>query len=208
MANNRYAKGKFYRLVNDIDSEFYVGSTCSTLAKRLSKHKNASKRKPDRKVYQHINSIGWENVSIILIEEYPCENKMELERRERYWIEELKPTLNRIIPTRTGKEWRVDNAEKLCEYIAKYSAENAEKLREYRANYYTQNKDKVRESQENYKANNLEKVREYQKQYQKDNADKFRAALGKYRDANRDAINARERERRALKKQQAVNNQS
>jgi hypothetical protein len=55
------------------------------------------------------NEIGWENVSIVLIEAYPCDNKMEMERRERYWIELLKPSLNTVIPTRTREEYNHAN---------------------------------------------------------------------------------------------------
>lgn len=95
---NRYLNGKIYRLVNNIDQEFYVGSCCCPLAKRKNQHKSKAKTHSSRQIYKHINKIGWDNVEIILIEEVPCENKMELLRRERYWIETLKPTLNKLLP--------------------------------------------------------------------------------------------------------------
>lgn len=100
MNMNRYANGKIYRLVNNVDDQFYVGSTCMPLAKRKSDHKSRAKQRPDSHVYKHLNTVGWDNVKIILIEEYKCENKMELEKRERYWIEELEAPLNTNIPTR------------------------------------------------------------------------------------------------------------
>lgn len=101
MAENKYANGKIYRMVNEVDGEFYVGSTCSSLAKRLSLHKNDARVQPDIKVYNHLNKIGWDKVSIILIEEYSCEERIQLERKEREHIEALKPTLNSNIPART-----------------------------------------------------------------------------------------------------------
>ena len=119
MATERYANGKIYRLVNTADNKEYVGSTCTSLAKRLHQHKTKAKREPNRNIYKHLIEIGWGNVSIVLVEEYPCDNKMELERRERYWIEALKPTLNKRVPTRTDKEYRADNAEKESKRVAK-----------------------------------------------------------------------------------------
>jgi hypothetical protein len=106
---NKYAKGKIYRLVSNVDDEFYVGSTCLPLAKRFYKHKYTAKERPNMRVYEHFNTIGWEHIKIILVEEFPCENKMQLERREREVIEQLKPSLNQMVPTRTKKEWREDN---------------------------------------------------------------------------------------------------
>jgi len=91
---NRYQKGKIYKLVNDADDEIYVGSSCLDLSKRFYFHKHASKTKGHVKVYKHLNTVGWDNVHIILVESFACSNKMELEKRERYWFDILSPSLN------------------------------------------------------------------------------------------------------------------
>jgi predicted GIY-YIG superfamily endonuclease len=39
-----YENSKIYKLVNDVDDKIYVGSTATTLAKRLYGHKNSAKR--------------------------------------------------------------------------------------------------------------------------------------------------------------------
>ena len=101
---NRYQKGKIYKLVNDADDEIYVGSSCLDLPKRFYSHKHAAKLKGYMKVYNHLNTIGWGNVHIILIESFSCSNKMELEKRERYWIDTLSPSLNSSVPARTDIE--------------------------------------------------------------------------------------------------------
>jgi group I intron endonuclease len=116
---NKYQRGKIYKLVNDIDDEFYIGSTCEILSKRKAKHKCDSKRLPDRTIYKHLNEIGWDTVDIILIENYPCNSKEELHARERYWIEELKPNLNKYIPTRTIEEYREQNKDKKKHIVRK-----------------------------------------------------------------------------------------
>ena len=85
-----YANGKIYKLVCD-DGHFYFGSTRSTLAKRFYSHKKKAEKDVNRKVYKHLNSIGWDNVKIVLVDEYPCESKLQLTKRENDFIEaELK----------------------------------------------------------------------------------------------------------------------
>jgi hypothetical protein len=70
-----FENGKIYRLINVLNNQtIYIGSTCSSLQKRLWHHKNDCKRNPDRKIYQKINEIDFENIRIILIEEHSCEN--------------------------------------------------------------------------------------------------------------------------------------
>lgn len=90
----RYQNGMIYKLVNEVDGEIYIGATCMSLPKRKFEHKSKSKGKLMKKVYDHLNLIGWEFVKIILIEKFPCADKMELESRCRYWIDEMKPSLN------------------------------------------------------------------------------------------------------------------
>ena len=75
-----YSRSKIYKLQCD-DGHFYIGSTKNELRKRLQDHKGDSKRH-DSKVYQHINAIGWERVRIVLIEEFSCETRDELRRKE------------------------------------------------------------------------------------------------------------------------------
>lgn len=102
---NRFNEGKIYKLVNNVDQEIYIGSTCRSLAQRLSGHKSKAKAVGGRRVYKHLGDIGWEHVKIVLIKSYPCADKMQLEKKERYYIEKLKPSLNHFMPTRTVKEY-------------------------------------------------------------------------------------------------------
>lgn len=96
-----YQNSVIYKLVNSIDDNIYIGSTTANVKKRISSHRSSSKRNPMRLVYKHINNIGWENVNIIIIERYPCIDKYDLESRECFWIQKLKPSLNVNTPTMT-----------------------------------------------------------------------------------------------------------
>ena len=101
----RYSNGKIYKLVNNVDDQIYVGSTCLPFAKRFYWQKARAKRNLERNVYKHFNAIGWENVKIILIETYPCNSKAELEKRERYWFDKFKPSLNSNVPFKVMPEY-------------------------------------------------------------------------------------------------------
>ena len=86
--------GKIYKLVNTADSAIYIGSTVSPLSKRFYGHKQDALKCPNQRVYAHLVPIGWENVRIILIENYTCSSKEELRAREQYYIDSLRPSLN------------------------------------------------------------------------------------------------------------------
>ena len=128
--SERYQNGKVYKLVNDIDDDIYVGSTCLVLPKRKYQHNAILKLYPNRKVYAHLNKIGWENVHIILIESYPCSNKMELLKRERYHVDLLKPSLNTCVPSRSKKEYCQDKPELGRGYQTKWYASNTNNVSE------------------------------------------------------------------------------
>lgn len=146
MTENKYSRGKIYRLVNNIDDKFYIGSTCETLARRKSSHKASAKHEPNRNVYNHLNIIGWENVDIILIENYSCKSIEELNARERYWIEQLKPTLNKVIPLRTRKERDETNQHKIKEQNKEYRERNKERIKQRDIQYNKRNYDKRKQN--------------------------------------------------------------
>lgn len=126
-----YKKGKIYKLVNDVDDKIYVGHTATTLAKRMDYHRNKAKQHPNRHVYAHLNTLGMTNVRVVLVEEYPCDNKDQLRAREQYWIDELQPELNKI-SAYVPDEQRTDNYK---EYHEHYRQANTEHIKEYHKQY-------------------------------------------------------------------------
>ncbi len=90
---DRYKTGKIYKIINSVDDKIYVGSTCMPLPKRLYVHKFQSK-KVKALCHKHFNTVGWENVSIVLIENVNALTKVQLLEREKHYIGELKPALN------------------------------------------------------------------------------------------------------------------
>lgn len=88
---------KIYKIVNNKDDNFYIGSTRETyLSKRWGKHrayKNHIHYKEGSKnlLWKHFDSIGFDNFQIVLLEE--CEKDKQMDR-EQYYIKMLKPQLN------------------------------------------------------------------------------------------------------------------
>jgi hypothetical protein len=101
-----YSKGKIYRLVCNTTGQQYIGSTIQPLSYRLSMHKANYKmflKGTRRNNTTSFSILSENNFEMILIEDYPCENKNQLERRERHFIETMK-CLNMIKPAQTREE--------------------------------------------------------------------------------------------------------
>ena len=88
--DNFYLHSKIYKLQDNINFYFYIGCTCNSLQKRKSAHKARAKKEPTRKVYAYFNKIGWENVSIISIEQKELQTKEQLLTLEDKYILENK----------------------------------------------------------------------------------------------------------------------
>jgi len=137
-----YNKSIVYRLVckDPTIPDEYIGSTTNK-NRRKQGHKNdcnnENRRGYNLQVYQFIRANGgFDNWTMIILEEYSCECKVELEMRERYWIELRKPTLNKQIPTRTDKEYREENREHIKEYQKQYREEHKDEINEKKRTKY------------------------------------------------------------------------
>ena len=81
MSINKYNTGKVYTIrCKTDDTLMYVGSTTQPLCRRLAGHKTDNKKYPNSLLYSTINN-NWDNFFIELYEEYPCENKEQLNKR-------------------------------------------------------------------------------------------------------------------------------
>jgi hypothetical protein len=109
--------GKIYKIIDNTNGNIYIGSTTETLNRRLSKHKFDYNRYLNGK-YRHITSfdiIKNNDFRIELIKYVIYKEKIKLYQRERYYIENNK-SINKMIPSRTEKEYRIDNKEYKKEY--------------------------------------------------------------------------------------------
>ena len=117
-----YSRGQIYLIRNKKDENLiYVGSTIETyLSKRFQKHKTQYSCSLCKYINNPKNKTTWEDWYIELYEEYPCDSKLQLVKRENEIIRE-KATIN-IFGYRTEemkkqkeKEYREDHKEEIKE---------------------------------------------------------------------------------------------
>lgn len=139
-----YKKGKIYKLICNTSGKTYYGSTCFELHLRLKEHMSISNKSSSYEITKN------NDCEIILVENYPCNNKYELLKRERFYIEN-NDCVNKNIPTKTelehrqehreerrikSKEWRKKNPNKFKKQMDNYRRLNGEKLKEYKKKVY------------------------------------------------------------------------
>ena len=164
-----FSKGLIYKICckDPKIKDIYVGSTCNFI-KRKSSHK-ASCNKPENKaynspVYKFIRDhMGWDNWKMILVKDFKCNSRLELEKEEQAVMEELEEycTLNRI------RAWRSE------EYKKEY-------YKDYDKKYYTNNKDRIREQISQYRQDNKEKIKKSTSLYYQKNKDSIQEQHKKY----------------------------
>jgi hypothetical protein len=189
-----YQDGKIYTIRCRTDNTLiYVGSTTTTLPRRIAEHRYASVSNNNRKLYQSVNN-DWENWYIELYEVFPCENKQELNKREGEIIREI-GTLNCEIAGRTNKEWKQENPDKL-------------KLNAQR--YHQNHREERLEVSRQYNINNNEARKEYKKKYREEHKAEISAKRIEYykevQSKDKEYINQKQREnyaKRQAKKVQA-----
>ncbi len=134
--DNKYKNGKIYTIRNrSNEALIYVGSTIGPLYKRFALHKSVSK-KPEKEnilLYKKFKETDMNDWYIELYEDYSCERKEELNRREGQVIREI-GTLNKQIAGRTdqeyNKEYYQDKKEHILEKHKEYRDNNKEKIKE------------------------------------------------------------------------------
>ena len=115
-----YKNGKIYQILNNVNDDIYVGSTCQALSKRFYEHRSRCKTSHNGKLYPVMREIGRDNCYIELIETYPCNSKEELNAKEGYYIRE-RATLNMAIAGRKPKQYKEENKEHIKQTNKQYS---------------------------------------------------------------------------------------
>ena len=81
-----------YKITNKTDGKFYIGQTIKSIDYRFRKHKELALRGGGYKLHAAIKKHGVDNFSVELVEE--CSSEDELNDREIFWIDELRPHYN------------------------------------------------------------------------------------------------------------------
>ena len=155
---NKYHRGKIYKIVDVGYNKCYIGSTIEKLSNRMSGHRNAFK--------SFSKSLGKGQSSFVmieLIENYPCETKDELHRREGYYIQNT-DCVNKLVAGRTKPEWIEANKEHLKTYKAQYHQKNKDKHNKMSSENYYNNREHYSQINKEYREKNKEFVETRQNQ--------------------------------------------
>ena len=154
--------------------EFYIGSTQNEKQREQDHKSDCNNENCERhynlKVYKHIRENGgWDNWIFKVIEEFPCDNDLQLRIREQYHYDVLKPLLNTYRPYVSEEELKeerkirnakyyLDNIEELIEKSKKYREYNRDEIAIYKAKYYLANIEEIlkKNKQKNKQKHNCE----------------------------------------------------
>ena len=214
----KYEDSKIYCLYC-VDDYYYIGSTITDIYHRLGKHKESANRFPTRRVYAHINKVGWNNVQIKLLKAFSCTSREELFKEENEHIracegdpfclnikdasqtpEDLKIVqseyrkAHRDTILKYKEEYRKENAEKIAEYNKQYTEQNKEAVKERKQVYIEANKEKIAEQTKAYRETHKEAIAAYKKEWVEKHKDEVKEKAKKLRNEQKDELNEKAKE--------------
>ena len=149
---NKYNKSMIYSIRSPATDKYYIGSTTQILCKRFSDHNVKYKLYLNAK-HHFVTSfkiLELGDAYIELLEEYECDNKTQLEKREGELIREHKDNcVNKRIEGRTKKQ---------------YTADTKDERKIYKKQYYDDNKIELINKSKQYYIDNKEHKKQYDKQ--------------------------------------------
>lgn len=114
---SNYKNGKIYAIRSFKTELIYIGSTICPLSRRVGQHRldfKMNKNKSSKEIIKYTDNY------IELIENYPCNNRDELCKREGEIIRKnISKCVNNNIAGRNKKEWDIDNKSHIEDYVNK-----------------------------------------------------------------------------------------
>jgi hypothetical protein len=155
-----YLNGKVYTIRSPNTDKIYIGSTILPLARRMALHNSAYKFKKQESNYTSFEIIDFGDAYIELLELYPCDTKIELEKREGKLQRQYKEVcVNKNIAGRNSqehnKQYYIDHKEKIQEY----QLINKDKIKKQKQEYQLINKDKIKKQKQEYHIKKKEVVK-------------------------------------------------
>ena len=145
---NKYANGKIYKIVDNAYTGCYIGSTIQPLSSRMSTHRANYKSFKEGKyhfvsVFALFDMFDLENCKIELVEDFPCDNKEQLLKREGEHIKR-EDCVNKMVAGRSKNEWYVDNRDHVKAMVKRYSEANKDWKKAKDKAYYEQHIDQLK----------------------------------------------------------------
>jgi hypothetical protein len=169
MNNNKYQLSKIYTIRHPDTDKFYIGSTCQQyLSKRFASHKKDYINKSSLSINSKnptsstiLFNMGIDDCYIELLENYPCNSKLELEKREGELIRIHKDNIvNKNI---SGYDYKNNKTK----YNKQYNEDNKEHIANLHKQYSKDNKEHISNRQKQYRKDNKEELKIKKKEYSK-----------------------------------------
>lgn len=171
---NKYSNGKIYKIISYSHPDVvYYGSTVNALNKRMSQHRASTNKTASKQI------INFGDAVILLVENFSCKNKEELNRKEGEYILN-NDCINKQIAGRTLKE-----------YSHKYYIEHKEQIQKNRD--LPENKIIAKEYNQKYRTDNKEEINNQRKIYRDKEENKI--AKKEYYELNKEKQVARQSEK-------------
>jgi hypothetical protein len=163
-----YQNGKIYTLRSYQTDDIYIGSTTQSLAKRKGGHKcNYTQFQKGKGHYvTSFEVVKYDDCYIELLEEYPCENRQQLEKREGELIRTT-DCVNKAIAGRNSKQYYQDNREQLLEKATSYAKTHKTQISKKHKQYYQDNREQLLEKATSYAKTHKTEKSAYDKEYHK-----------------------------------------
>tara|TARA_R110000868_G_scaffold131790_11_gene342075 strand:- start:1935 stop:2477 length:543 start_codon:yes stop_codon:yes gene_type:complete len=163
---NRYARGKIYSIRSHQTNDIYIGSTIDTLPKRLYQHKTDYKSfiKQKKHYKTSFEIIPYEDCYIELIENFPCNSKTELERKEGEHIRAIQ-CVNKVIAGRTKKERYQDKKEQILLKVKEYAKTHKTQIALKDKHYRETHKEQIALKRKIYRETHKEQIALRKKEY-------------------------------------------
>ncbi len=181
-----FQNGKVYAIRSHQTQQIYIGSTTQPLSVRFGEHK--------RMYCSSKEIMKFSDCYIELLEEFPCANKMQLNRREGDLIRTM-DCVNKNIAGRTSTEYRDENKQEILEYHKQFYKDNKQDILEKCKQYYQENKNEKIEQSKQYYQDNKQEIKEKKKQYRIDNKQEINKKENLYRENNRQTINEKQNQK-------------
>lgn len=149
----KYYDGKIYKIECKTSGDIYIGSTYCTLNDRLQTHKKYPKEQKIRS-YDILQNNNYE---ILLLENYPCYSKQQLERREG-WYQKNINCVNKKIAGRTDQEYRDDHKKESAERSKINYLKNIPLRRQQNKEWRINNPEKEKEIRKKNESKRKEKI--------------------------------------------------
>jgi transketolase len=137
-----------------------------------------------------------QDVQLILVEEYPCDNVYQAKVRERWWIEQ-DGQFNHEIPNRTDNEYYEANKSKISARQKEYYKVNKATIDEWNKQYYEKTKEQFNKRVQDYQKANPEKRLEWSRNFENNNKEK---RLARHRESVECNVRGEEMSKGSLKR--------